>query len=246
MTRDLPAIETTLLGWTDEIGAIAAGLFRRQGFHGTSTREIAEKAGVSLGNIYNHFPNKEAMFATLLKDCEEEYFSPSQPLHKVFMSTDFPANIEALGAASGRMVEKFGDYMLLMYVDVVEFDAKHISRLFTGIEKSEQKRTNLVLVETSGQPCDTVVKVSDADGAILASQTYSLTAGEYKNIVDLFGDNGVALGEGPFQDMTVTSEVTSGTCRAVGLASVIDNQSKNPQIFVLKAPGPPGGGVIGF
>ncbi|OGR60475.1 MAG: hypothetical protein A2X36_16050 [Elusimicrobia bacterium GWA2_69_24] len=120
-------------GNRDRILKAAAVLFRRQGFHGTSTREIAEKAGVSLGNIYNHFPTKEAMFATLLKDYEEEYFSPSQPLHKVFMSTDFPDNIEALGAASGRMVEKFGDYMLLMYVDVVEFDAKHISRLFTGM-----------------------------------------------------------------------------------------------------------------
>ena len=42
----------------DRILKAACSLFRTQGFHGTSTREISEKAGVSLGNIYNHFKTK--------------------------------------------------------------------------------------------------------------------------------------------------------------------------------------------
>lgn len=113
----------------------AAALFRRQGFHGTSIREIAEKAGVSLGNIYNHFPDKEQLFATLLKEYEREYFSPDQPLARVLSEIPFPENIEAVGQASRATVEKFADYMRLIYVDMVEFDARHIRRIFLAMRE---------------------------------------------------------------------------------------------------------------
>ncbi|MCX5796199.1 MAG: TetR/AcrR family transcriptional regulator [Elusimicrobia bacterium] len=117
----------------------AAGLFRRQGFHGTSTREIADRAGVSLGNIYNHFPTKEKLFATLLAEYEREYFSADAPLAKVFTSARFPDNIEELGRASKETVERFGDYMRLIYVDMVEFDAKHIARIFLAMRERYQR-----------------------------------------------------------------------------------------------------------
>ena len=32
----------------------ALRIFTRQGYHGTSVREIADEAGISLGNIYNY------------------------------------------------------------------------------------------------------------------------------------------------------------------------------------------------
>lgn len=117
----------------------AAALFRRQGFHGTSIREIAEKAGVSLGNIYNHFPTKEQLFATLLKEYEREYFSPDQPLARVLSEIPFPENIEAMGRASRATVENFADYMRLIYVDMVEFDARHIRRIFLAMRKRYQR-----------------------------------------------------------------------------------------------------------
>ncbi len=37
-----------------KIEEAALRVFTRQGFHGTSVREIADAAGVSLGNIYNY------------------------------------------------------------------------------------------------------------------------------------------------------------------------------------------------
>jgi AcrR family transcriptional regulator len=39
----------------------ALGLFRRKGFEQTTMREIAEEAGVSLGNAYYYFESKEAL-----------------------------------------------------------------------------------------------------------------------------------------------------------------------------------------
>ena len=47
------------------IEAAALELFTRQGFHGTNSREIAEKIGISTGAIYSYFPNKKAIYAEL-------------------------------------------------------------------------------------------------------------------------------------------------------------------------------------
>ncbi len=113
--------------------AAASKLFTKQGFHGTSTRDIAAEAGVSLGNIYNYFATKEEIFVSLLETCEKEYFQPDQPLIKALLSSSFPDNIEALGFASRATVEKFSAYILLIYVDVVEFEAKHVAKLFANM-----------------------------------------------------------------------------------------------------------------
>lgn len=115
----------------DRILAAASSLFTRKGYNGTSTRDIAAEAGVSLGNIYNYFGTKEEIFVRLLAKYEKEYFSPEQPLIKALASTAFPDNIENLGFASREMVEKFSAYILLIYVDVVEFEAKHVNKMFS-------------------------------------------------------------------------------------------------------------------
>jgi len=115
--------------------AAASSLFTKQGFHGTSTRDIAAKAGVSLGNIYNYFATKEEIFVSLLETYEKEYFRPDQPLIKALLSSSFPDNIEALGFASRETVDKFSAYILLIYVDVVEFEARHVVKLFANMRE---------------------------------------------------------------------------------------------------------------
>ena len=46
----------------DKIVSAAAQLFARQGYHGTSTREIARLADVSENTIFRHFDRKEDLF----------------------------------------------------------------------------------------------------------------------------------------------------------------------------------------
>ena len=41
-------------------------LFADKGFHGTTTRELAEAAGVSEALLFKHFPNKEALYSAML------------------------------------------------------------------------------------------------------------------------------------------------------------------------------------
>jgi AcrR family transcriptional regulator len=49
----------------------AVPLFARDGFAGTTTREIAEAAGISEGLLFRHFPTKKALYREILRlGCE--------------------------------------------------------------------------------------------------------------------------------------------------------------------------------
>jgi AcrR family transcriptional regulator len=50
----------------------AARVFEEQGYTGTTTNHIAERAGVSIGSLYQYFPNKEAILAVLLEQHFDE------------------------------------------------------------------------------------------------------------------------------------------------------------------------------
>ena len=52
---------------TDKIVHAAAQLFARQGYHGTSTREIARLADVSENTLFRHFDHKEDLFWSALR-----------------------------------------------------------------------------------------------------------------------------------------------------------------------------------
>ena len=57
---------------TAKILSAAARLFAKQGYHGTTTREIAQLASVSENTLFRNFESKEKLFwAALLRDAEE-------------------------------------------------------------------------------------------------------------------------------------------------------------------------------
>ena len=47
-------------------------VFSEKGFHGTTTRELAEAAGVSEALLFKHFPNKEALYSAMQQFCGAE------------------------------------------------------------------------------------------------------------------------------------------------------------------------------
>jgi TetR/AcrR family transcriptional regulator len=51
-----------------QIMQVATGLFARQGFQGTTTRQIAEEAGVNEALLFRHFPSKENLYWTLIEE----------------------------------------------------------------------------------------------------------------------------------------------------------------------------------
>jgi AcrR family transcriptional regulator len=110
----------------------ALQLFSHQGYRATSVREIAEAAGVSTGNVYHHFPDKEALFNTLLDEFWKISETPRYPFTRALRTGRFPENIEQLGAAARDSVREFRPYMALFFVDVLEFEGTHIRRFYSG------------------------------------------------------------------------------------------------------------------
>lgn len=58
----------------EQILATAINLFSRNGFRGTTTKEIARAAGVSEAMVFRHFETKEALYGAILEDkgCRED------------------------------------------------------------------------------------------------------------------------------------------------------------------------------
>jgi AcrR family transcriptional regulator len=109
----------------------ALHLFAQQGYRATTMREIADKAGVSTGNVYHHFPDKDAIFRELI----DEYFAIADtqrfPFRRALASmVDFPQNIEQLGLAARDSIRQYREYHLLIYVDVIEFGGTHIQKFY--------------------------------------------------------------------------------------------------------------------
>jgi AcrR family transcriptional regulator len=109
----------------------AYDLFIKQGYHGTSMRQIAKEADIALGGLYNHYASKEAVF--------EAVFQAFHPYHQVFplIQTAQGSNLEQLVRdAIQRMVqvvEGRTDFMNLMFIEIVEFKSVHAQQLFANI-----------------------------------------------------------------------------------------------------------------
>lgn len=108
----------------------ALQLFSQGGYKATSVREIAVAAKVSIGNVYHHFPDKEAIFKTLLDELTEITDSRSFPYRRALATSRFPDNLELLGFAVRDSVREYRQYMALIYVDVLEFEGTHIQRFY--------------------------------------------------------------------------------------------------------------------
>ena len=100
----MPASAEAAAKTKDRIHEAAVALFTTQGFHGTGMREIAARAEVSLGNIYNHHKTKDQLFAALLDEYEARYTATDTPLAKALASFKGLDDLEALGDASRAMV----------------------------------------------------------------------------------------------------------------------------------------------
>lgn len=55
----------TELNTRDKILKVAQKLFARHGYDGTTTKELAEKAGIAEGTLFRHFTNKKAILVEI-------------------------------------------------------------------------------------------------------------------------------------------------------------------------------------
>ncbi|HSP16938.1 MAG TPA: TetR/AcrR family transcriptional regulator [Thermoanaerobaculia bacterium] len=113
----------------------ALDLFSRHGYRATSVRDIAEGAGISTGNVYHHFPDKEAIFKTLLDELLNLTNTRRFPFQRALIGGQFPDNLEELGLAARESIREFRRHFILIYVDVLEFDGSHVRRFYGEMAK---------------------------------------------------------------------------------------------------------------
>lgn len=91
------------------VGA-AVTLFARHGYHGTSTREIARKAGVSENTLFRHFASKEDLFWSALRSCSAS-ITQMNVLARIrsveSIQVVLPGILEALSETAARRPEVF-------------------------------------------------------------------------------------------------------------------------------------------
>jgi len=105
-------------------------LFSHRGYGATSVNDIADEAGLSKGNVYHHFPDKETIFRALLDQYFQELSKPDFPFNRALATGTFPENLEELGRAARDAVHDYREYVALIYVDVVEFDGTHVRKFY--------------------------------------------------------------------------------------------------------------------
>jgi AcrR family transcriptional regulator len=108
----------------------ALELFSTQGYGATSMRQIAEACDQSVGNLYHHFGSKEKIYQNLIDDYWARLLDPEHPLQKVFRGANFPDDLEDLADAIERTVEENKASILLVFVDVIEHQGRHIRSFY--------------------------------------------------------------------------------------------------------------------
>jgi AcrR family transcriptional regulator len=98
-------------------------------------RDVAEAAGLSTGNVYHQFPDKETIFNTLLDQYWAAIADPAFPFNRALDEGAFPDDLEALGRAARESVRLYRDHVALIYVDVVEFDGRHIRKFYSEMAR---------------------------------------------------------------------------------------------------------------
>jgi len=102
-------------------------LFLEHGYAATSMRQVADRAGIALGSIYNHFAGKEAIFRELILERH-----PYRTILPIILNT--PADDPELfvRSAARTMVDGLGkhpDFIKLMLIEIVEFNGRNMPEI---------------------------------------------------------------------------------------------------------------------
>jgi len=93
----------------DRIAAAAAGLHAEKGVLGTSYADIAQRAGVSVPTVYNHFPTQEDLIAACTGHVAAQ--GPQLPLGEILAAPDLASAAALLAESMERIHVHFEPWM---------------------------------------------------------------------------------------------------------------------------------------
>ena len=118
----------------------ALRVFTRLGFHGTSVRDIAKEADVSIGNLYNYYRTKEEIFKSIIERYETHMEKLRRKALGPVQGVFDPAELQRMAHVIREIVYDNPDYWRLMYIDITEFGNQHFAGTFRSLAKNMKER----------------------------------------------------------------------------------------------------------
>lgn len=109
----------------------AMSLFLEQGYHATSMRQIAERAELALGGIYNHFSSKDEIFEALVVDQH-----PYKKILPLVLAVEWDTPEEFFRSTFQIVIRELGqrpEFINLMFIELIEFKGKHGSAVLREV-----------------------------------------------------------------------------------------------------------------
>lgn len=105
-----------------QILRVAVSLFSQRGFGGTTTKEIAQVAGVSEAMVFRHFATKQELYTAILdhKACSGDSMNPEQMVAEALKQKDDRAVFEQLALGALRHHECDPEFQRLLLHSALE------------------------------------------------------------------------------------------------------------------------------
>lgn len=120
----LPTVASRMAGEERrlQILKVAVRLFSQKGFRGTTTKEIANEAGVSEAMVFRHFANKDELYNAILdhKACSGDTLNPEQIVAEAIAEKDDRAVFERLALAALDHHERDPEFQRLLLYSALE------------------------------------------------------------------------------------------------------------------------------
>jgi len=123
-------ISPTTRGENTRQAILEAGysLFIEHGFHATSMRRIAERAGIAVGGIYNHFASKNAIFDVLI--LEKHPYRQILPILQSAPGDTIETFVQNAARTIIAELDRRPDFMKLIFIEITEFKGRHVPLIF--------------------------------------------------------------------------------------------------------------------
>ena len=104
-----------------QILAVAVSLFSKRGFRGTTTKEIAQAAGVSEAMVFRHFATKEELYTAILnRKCSGGRFEPAEMAADAMHRKDDRGVFESLALGALEYHENDPEFQRLLLHSALE------------------------------------------------------------------------------------------------------------------------------
>jgi len=130
-----------------EIVQAAMHVFSRNGFSGSTTRKIAERAGISEATIYNHFRSKKDLYAAII----DEKLQEGEPLYYPLVAMKDKDEPRVFGAIVSNYLRRHSEdttFLRLLLFSALEgnelaamFIAGPVRKFFEFLAEYIRKRT---------------------------------------------------------------------------------------------------------